>query len=130
MSLWDPKVISVQLASSHPSCLLSHPNESFSVAGGRYQLSYNIPHICFVLAQSPDCCSSTGFLNWCTIDFGDWIFCWGVWRAALFTVGCSAASLASTHEMPVAPTIVETENYLQILPNGPGAFALDGELLP
>lgn len=51
-------------------------------------------------------------------------------RAVLFTVGCSAASLASTHEMPVAPAIVETENYLQTLPNGPGAFALYGELLP
>lgn len=30
MSLWDPKVISVQFASSHPSWLLSFPNASFS----------------------------------------------------------------------------------------------------
>ena len=30
MSLWDPKVISVQLASSHPSRLLSFPSALFS----------------------------------------------------------------------------------------------------
>lgn len=49
--------------------------------------------------------------------------------AVLLTVGWSAASLASTHQMSVAFPVVKIENCLQTLPNGRGAFALGGELL-
>lgn len=49
--------------------------------------------------------------------------------ALLLAVGCLAISLASTHQLSEALPIVKTENCLQTLPNGSGAFALGKELL-
>lgn len=49
--------------------------------------------------------------------------------AVLLAVGCFTASLVSALQMSIAFLVVKIENYLQILPSGPGAFALGGKLL-